>query len=296
MMKQYLKQHCRAFALLALLTAGCAEHGTGGPLPLYVTDVPGDQFPIVEITLFDVNLCYEHLCQETESLFHSDAGLTIDLVGLDGVLQYLTTSNIPDGTYNRLELVLGEMATITDGAGSPHPAYFAPMHSNPNKPNEVLCPSGLVDRCVIRFNGAIQPFSMGKFVIDFDLKNVEVDMVPCAGIADPASWCVTQVKMHPLTPSDADNGSAFKIFGEVVELFPAAFSLWSDGQNYMVDLHGGTLCQINGSEGIGIASCLSLLVVGMCVGVTTHEDPFTSSHLGGLRVVSADVSHCARML
>src|SRR3990172_5210078 len=111
--------------VIALMINSCTNDGGGGAVPLYVTDAPGDQFPGVEITLFDVNLCDDHLCEQTVNLFHSATGLAIDLVGLDGVLQYITTANVHGGTYNRLELILGDTATITDDTAVTHPAYFA---------------------------------------------------------------------------------------------------------------------------------------------------------------------------
>jgi hypothetical protein len=277
--------------VIALVANGC-DSGGGGAVPFYVTDAPGDQFPGVEITLFDVNLCDDHLCEHVVNLFHADAGLAIDLVGLDGVWQYLTTANIPGGTYNRLELILGNTATITDDTAATHPAYFAPMSANPSQPNEVLCPAGLIDRCLIRFNGAVQPFAMDQFVVDFDLKDFEVEMTPCVGVLDPASWCITQVKMQPLTPAEADAQPVFKIIGDVTELFASAFSIEAAGQGHMVDLGSVTLCTINGSDALGGASCLPLIEVGMCVEVTTHEDPFTSSHLGAIRVESVDGTQC----
>ena len=280
--------------MMAVMVHGCSDNGGGGAVPLYVTDAPGDQFPRVEITLFDVNLCDDHLCEQTVNLFHSDTGLVINLTGLDGVLQYITTATVPGGTYNRLELILGNTATITDDTAATHPAYFAPFNSNPNKPNELLCPAALIDRCLIRFNGAVQPFAMGQFIVDFDLKDFEVEMTPCSAGHDPASWCVTQVKMQPLTPAEEDPQPVFvfKIVGEVTELFAAAFSIEAAGQNHMVDLGSATLCTINGLDAVGAAQCLPLLEAGMCVEVTTHEDPFTSSHLGAIRVISVDGAQC----
>jgi len=277
---------------MVLMVNGCDSSG-GGAVPFYVTDAPGDQFPGVEITLFDVNLCDDHLCEQVVNLFHSDAGLTIDLAGLDGVLQYITTADVPGGTYNRLELILGNTATITDNTAATHPAYFAPMSANPNKPNEVLCPAALIDRCLIQFNGAVQPFAMGQFIVDFDLKNFEVETTPCAGVLDPASWCITQVKMQPLTPADVDAQPVFKIVGEVTELFADALTIETAGQSHLVDLNGSTRCTIDGSDVVGIAPCLSLIGVGMCVEVTTPDDPFTSNHLDATRVESVDVAQCS---
>ncbi len=180
----------RSFAVGVVLSAllyGCGSSGSGKALPLYFTDAPGDEFPAVVVTIHEVNLCSDNNCLNKVNLYLNEPGLTLDLVQLNGVLQYVTTATVPERTYNRLEVILSGAAEVTDDSQVTHPAAFLPMTANGNKPNELQCPPELEGKCYIRYNGAVQPFSMGKLIIDFDLKDLEVEIDPCTETDDPAS-------------------------------------------------------------------------------------------------------------
>ncbi|HEY5648302.1 MAG TPA: DUF4382 domain-containing protein [Nitrospiria bacterium] len=277
---------------------GCGESDTeftGASVPLYVTDTPGDEFPGVEITLFSVKLCSDPGCAGTVTLYENPAGRSIRLSELDGVLQLLGFPLIPAGTYNRLEVTLDSVALVTDGAGNTHDAYFDPETENLNKPNVVLCPPELPGRCQIRFNGAVQPFAMGRLVVDFVLKDFEIESQPCPGVPDAASWCITEVKMHPLTPADMDdfdNGPDFKITGTVSAVLPTHVLILSGGMEYALFLTGTTKCEINGTEVVGSEACLANLVAGMCVEVETPDDPALGAALEAREIETEESSDC----
>jgi len=162
----------------------------------------------VVVKVYEVNLCSERTCQNKVNLFTSQNGLEIDLAKLNGVLQYINTAEIPQGTYNRLEVVMDKNLTITDNDSQQHQAVFVNWTSNnPNKPNEVQCPPDTSNKCYIRFNCVVQPFAMGKLVVDFVLKEFEVNTTT-------TPWQVVEVKMKPLTPAEV-SGKDNKIYLKV---------------------------------------------------------------------------------
>jgi len=78
----------------------------------------------VLVKVYEVNLCSDNQCQNKVNLFTNQQGLEVDLSKLNGILQYINTANIPQGTYNRLEVILDKNLTIIDGSGVYHPAIF----------------------------------------------------------------------------------------------------------------------------------------------------------------------------
>jgi hypothetical protein len=278
--------------LLTGMLYTCSSNDSGKDLPLYFTDTPGDQFPSVEVTVHEVNLCSDHDCMNKVPF---DTGIvTVDLAGLNGILQYITTTGIPLGTYNRLEVVLDRAATITDDADQEHTAYFSSVISNPNQPNEVQCPSDLVGQCTIKFNGTVQPFAMGELIIDFVLKEFEVEETPCSDVTtDPDSWCITEVKMKPLTPAEVADGLLFKIVGTVVSESDTSITVRTDTGDYTVNLTESTVCEIDDGEVVGVSDCLSGLEPEMCLEITTPDDPAETMTLTAGELEAEDLSDCA---
>ena len=125
----------RALLIGAVLSAGVYLYGCGGggggsttgsttPVLLYFTD-DASIYPVVEVTIHEVNLCKDPTCTDKVNLFQSADGLSIDLTNLNGVLQYVDTSNVPAGSYPRLEIVLSQNATICDNSGVCHDARMS---------------------------------------------------------------------------------------------------------------------------------------------------------------------------
>ena len=278
--------------MLTGMLYACSSNDSEKGLPLYFTDTPGDQFPSVEVTVHEVNLCSDHDCMNKVPF---DTGIvTVDLAGLNGILQYITTAEIPAGTYNRLEVVLDRAATVTDDTDQEHAVYFSSVISNPNQPNEVQCPPDLEGQCAIKFNGTVQPFAMGKLIIDFVLKEFEVEDTPCPDVTtDPDSWCITDVKMKPLTPAEVADGLLFKIVGTVVSESDASITVRTNTGDYTVNLTESTVCEINGGEVVGVSDCLAVLEPEMCLEVMTLDDPAETTTLTASQLEPEDFSDCS---
>lgn len=272
------------FASLVLLSA-CGGGGGGGtttssqPLSLYFTDDMSGYSSVV-VKVYEVNLCSDNQCQQKVKLYSNPQGLSIDLAKLNGVLHYLNTTNVPQGTYNRLEVVLDKNLTITDPQGQNHQAVFAPMDEKPNKPNTVQCPTQ--NQCYIRFNGIVQPFAMGKMAVDFVLKEFEVN-------TSKNPWEVYEVKMKPLTPSELSQYSYYKLYGTVqsVNTQNNSFTISWRGNTYTVSVNQNTSCEFNNQELQG-AACMSYIQTNMCVEVKTSSDPSTNTTLNAVKIEKED--------
>jgi len=268
---------------LCALIFSCGGGGGGSSssstssVSLYFTD-DASVYPEILVKVYEVNLCSDNVCQQKVSLFTSQQGLQVDLAKLNGVYQYITTTNIPQGTYNRLEVVMDKNLTITDQSGQQHQAIFVPMQEKPNKPNTVQCPTD--ERCYIRFNGTVQPFAMGKLVVDFVLKEFEVRTS-----TDP--WQVTEVKMMPLTPKNIQ----YKVYLSVQSVGTNSFTGTWIGKTYTVNITQNTTCGINGINYSG-SGCINQITQGMCLEVKVQEDPATYNVLNAVKIESKDQAKC----
>ncbi len=213
------------------------------------------------------------------NLFTSQQGLEVDLSKLNGILQYISTANIPQGTYNRLEVVMDRNLKIVDSSGQSHDAVFMPMQEKPNKPNTVQCPDSS-NRCYIRYNGIVQPFAMSKLVVDFQLKEFEVD-------ESTTPWRVTEVKMMPLTPQT----NKYKVYLMVQSSQNNTITGTWMGKTYTVNISSNTVCKINGTNYPG-TNCTSQIQSGMCIEVKAYQDPSSSNTLTATEIEVEDPDKC----
>jgi hypothetical protein len=263
--------------------SGESSTSSASSIPVYFTD-DMSVYPSILVKVYEVNLCSDNSCQQKVNLFTSQQGLQTDLAKLNGVLQYITTANIPQGTYNRLEVIMDKNLTITDSNNITHQAVFTPMDEKPNKPNTVQCDT---QRCYIRFNGVVQPFSMGKLVIDFVLKEFEVD-------TSTNPWQVYQVKMKPLTPQEtAGKTNEIHLMVQSTSAQNNNFTGTWMGKTYTVNLTQATACKINNTF-YPISQCLSQIQQGMCVEVKVQEDPATSTSLTAVKIETEDTRKCVK--
>jgi hypothetical protein len=273
MRKEWILAGLCAFVFSCGGGGGGSSSSGSSSVSLYFTD-DASVYPEILVKVYEVNLCSDNVCQQKVSLFTNQQGLQVDLAKLNGVYQYITTTNIPQGTYNRLEVVMDKNLTITDQNGS-HQAIFVPMQEKPNKPNTVQC--AIDGKCYIRFNGTVQPFAMGKLVVDFVLKEFEVNTS-----ANP--WQVTEVKMKPLTPQgvrDKDRGVYIKVQSVGTNSFTGTWM----GKTYTVNTTQNTTCKINGINYSG-SECINQITQGMCLEVKVQEDPATSDVLTAVKIES----------
>ncbi len=95
--------------LSGLFFTACGGGGGGtqtGSVSLFFTDSPANVYSSVLVKVYEVNLCSDNQCQNKVKLFTNQQGLEVDLSKLNGILQYINTANIPQETYNRLEVIL----------------------------------------------------------------------------------------------------------------------------------------------------------------------------------------------
>uniref|UniRef100_A0A7C5WY51 DUF4382 domain-containing protein n=1 Tax=Thermocrinis ruber TaxID=75906 RepID=A0A7C5WY51_9AQUI len=258
---------------------GSSSSGTSS-VSLYFTD-DASMYPEILVKVYEVNLCSDHACQQKVSLFTSQQGLQVDLAKLKDVYHYINTTNIPQGTYNRLEVVMDKNLTITDQSGQQHQAIFVPMQEKPNKPNTVQCTTD--GKCYIRFNGAVQPFATGRLVVDFVLKEFEVN-----ASTDP--WQVTEVKMKPLTPQSVQDKDR-EVYIKVQSVGTNSFTGTWMGKTYTVYITQNTTCEINDVKYYG-SGCINQITQGMCLEVKSQEDPATSNVLNAVKIESEKQAKC----
>ncbi|NAZ23693.1 MAG: DUF4382 domain-containing protein [Thermocrinis sp.] len=255
-------------------SSGGSSSSGSSSVSLYFTD-DASMYSEILVKVYEVNLCSDNVCQQKVSLFTNQQGLQVDLAKLNGVYQYITTTNIPQGTYNRLEVVMDKNLTITDQSGQQHQAIFVPMQEKPNKPNTVQCHTN--ERCYIRFNGTVQPFAIGKLVVDFDLKEFEVN-------TSINPWQVTEVKMKPLTPQGVQDKDR-EVYIKVQSVGTNSFTGTWMGKTYMVYITQNTTCEMNGVKYYG-SGCINQITQGMCLEVRVQEDPATSNVLNAVKIES----------
>ncbi len=291
MVKKLLLPAVVSAVLLAYSCGGGSTSGDSAPVSLYFTDAPANLFPVVEVTVYEVNLCSDPACTDRVNLFSDPNGVTIDLTDLNGVLQYIDTVNIPQGSYARLEIVLDQKARICDNSGTCSEAVFTEMDEKPQKPNEVNCPPGFTGAngnqlCYIRYSGAINPFVDGKLVVDFDLKGFEVSWSDAHG-----HWHIDEVKVKPLTPSERKHHE-YEMYAivDTVDTTTDSFSARWRGSLYTVNLTADTKCEISDVYYSDPASCLSQLQSGMCVEIETLDDPSTTDTITAREIEVKDSS------
>ncbi|MEJ7619434.1 MAG: DUF4382 domain-containing protein [Aquificaceae bacterium] len=261
--------------------SGSYSAGGGTSLPLYLTD-DASVYPSITVTLYEVNLCSDAQCVQKVNLFSSQQGVEVDLAKLNGVLQYIGNVSVPQGTYNRLELVFDKSLTINDQWGNTHNAEFTPMQEQPNKPNTVQCATN-TNKCYIRFNGTVNPFADGRLVIDFDLKEFEVN-------TNSNPWQVTEVKVKPLTKSEM-SGTLYthKIYMTVQGVSGNTITGQWMGRTYTVNVNPGTVCEINH---VYTTNCVAQIQTGMCIEVKVQGDPAVSTTLDAIKIENENSKKC----
>jgi hypothetical protein len=271
MRREWILAGLCAFVFSCSGGGGGSSSSGSSSVSLYFTD-DASVYPEVLVKVYEVNLCSDNVCQQKVNLFTSQQGLQVDLAKLNGVYQYMNTTNIPQGTYNRLEVVMDKNLTITDQGGQQHQAIFMPMQEKPDKPNTVQCTTD--GNCYIRFNGTVQPLAMGRLVVDFDLKEFEVN-------ASANPWQVAEVKVKPLTHQSVYR----KVYIKVQSVGTNSFTGTWMGRTYTVYITQNTTCEINDIYYFG-SGCINQITQGMCLEVKVQEDPATSNVLTAVKIES----------
>lgn len=279
----------RIITVATMFLFSCGGGGGGITPPassvsLYFTDNMG-VYPSILAKVYEVNLCSDQQCQQKVNLFSNQQGLEVDLAKLNGILQYITTTSIPQGTYNRLEVVMDKNLTVTDSSNQTHPAVFSPMQERTNKPNTVQCDA---QKCYIRFNGTVNPFATGKLIVDFVLKDFVVN-------TSVNPWQITEVSVQPTNPNSAPLPSPYywKLYVNVqnVNTQTNSFSGVWFGKNYQINLSSLYKCEIN-KVYYPPQTCINYIQSGMCIEVKGQADPATSSNITALEVETENSYKC----
>lgn len=276
------------FAAFGLGAFGCGESEDSSRVGVYVTDAAGDTYGSVRVDIFEVNLCSDPGCVNRTNVVRSEEGFRLDLTALSGVLQFVGDASLPDRNYHRLEVVIGRTAEV-ESSGTVHVARFQDFDGAPGKPNIVRCAVGLEEPCVIQLNGAVNPFADGKLIVDFDLKSLVLVEAPCTG-APADSWCITEVKMSPLTPSGAP--TLYAVTGRVSAVGPVGFQLQGPSEAYQVGISDSASCFVDGEAGTGRTFCLARIQENDCLTVRTAVDPAVTTQIEAIHVREEPSSVC----
>ncbi|GEM_PF-851983 len=284
----------RLLLMGAILGVGILAYSCGGgsgtsttPVALYFTD-DASIYPVVEITYYEVNLCQDPACTNKVNLFSDQNGVTVDLTNLNGVLQYIGSANVPEGSYPRLEVILARDATICDNSGNCYNAVFTEMDEKPTRPNVVNCPAGLTDQngnqlCYIRFNGVINPTASSKLVLDFNLKDFEVN-------TNTTPWQIEEVKVSPITPSGEHRYEMYAVL-QSVDTTNSSISVDWNGNTFDIAVNGDTKCEIADTYYYG-QDCLNQLPSNICLEIKVDKDPATSTDLTAVEIETKSSKKC----
>lgn len=271
------KKKLLAFAVLGagLVVYGCGGGGssTSGPtvgntagLATYITDAPADQFPVFEVTLYEIRLCNNTGCQV---LFSDSNGMSVDLTELEGVMRYLGTSNIPAGVYTSIEVDIANSVRVVDNNGNQSTYTFTNIQSQQVSVN---CTT---DRCTITINTSVDT-SSGRLALDFDLQNFQVD---------PNSGTITDISVKPVTNTTPQSGSMMiELTGLVQSVGEGSLSVTVGNEQFVLNIDENTICK-------GMNGCDSIQT-GWCIEAEVQGDPAQSNELTALLIEREDKKGC----
>ncbi len=245
--------------ILASCGGGGSTSSDGSTVSAYITDAPADQYPAVEVTLYEVRLTDG---TNPVTLFSSNTGIQIDLTDLRNVMRYVGSAQIPAGSsFDRVEIEVGNSVQVTKNDGSTLTVSFGSDLPNVSCDSE----SG---RCTITIKGI--NVSSGVVAVDFELRNM---------VIDETNNTITGLSVKPVSVDPKNTDMEYEIAGKVtsVDRTKGIFTVdWLGREiNVKVDT-ATTVCPGIGSE------CLP--VSGWCVEVETSDDPATSAEVRALEI------------
>jgi len=222
---------------------------------VYITDAPADinLLSSLEVTLYSIDLCRDTACNDTVNVFSSNTGVTIDLTNLEGVLHYIDTAQVPQEQFQAMKIEVAQSETVVyEGiAGS-----FS-LQSGEN----VSC-DDTAQRCSVVVTGAINPAINNKLLVDFDLKNFQLDC-NVDQTNNTVSCTVTSMAVvaRPETPQNITNRFKFEMYAIIDPQQINAqnqFSFQWRNKTYTAQIGDNTICEIKDMNYIG-ADCISQL-------------------------------------
>ncbi len=277
----------------ALLTSALYLYSCGGTssspqnVDLYLTDAPATDFPSIVVNVKEVSLCNTGT-NTCHSLYKSSTGINVDLTQLNGVMHYVGSSTVPSGNYNRLQVRISQSATVVDNQGNQNNAIFNPQSINQNKPNTIQCDQN-TQECLINFNGTVNPFAMGKLIVDFVLKDMEIDTTK-------TPWEIIKLTMKPITPKSENElkDTYYEFYGTITNIDSANNSVTASWKNtnYSVSLTDATVCEVNDVNYIGASNCIAQLQTNYCAEFKVKEDPAQNTNLTAIKIELKGQGQC----
>ncbi len=277
----------------ALLTSVLYLYSCGGTssspqnVDLYLTDAPATDFPSIVVNVKEVSLCNTGT-NTCHSLYKSSTGINVDLTQLNGVMHYVGSSTVPSGNYNRLQVRISQSATVVDNQGNQNNAIFNPQSINQNKPNTIHCDQN-AQECFINFNGTVNPFAMGKLIVDFVLKDMEIDTTK-------TPWEIIKLTMKPITPKSENElkDTYYEFYGTITNVDSANNSVTASWKNtnYSVSLTDTTVCEVNDVNYIGASNCIAQLQTNYCAEFKVKEDPAQNTNLTAIKIELKGQGQC----
>lgn len=158
---------------MGIIAYNCGGGGGGttstlSALDLYITDAQADVNPLssLEVTLYSIDLCRDTACNDTVNVFSSNTGVTINLTNLEGVLHYIATAQVPQEQFEAMKIEVAQSGTVV---------YDGITGSFSLKSGENVSCDDTTQRCSIVVTGAVNPAVNNKLLVDFDLKNFQLD-------------------------------------------------------------------------------------------------------------------------
>ena len=228
----------------------------GSTVSAYITDAPADQYPAVEVTLYEVRLTDG---TNSVTLFSSDTGIQIDLTDLRNVMRYVGSAQIPAGqNFNTMEVVVDGNVTVTTNSGNTLNVSFE------NNLNNVSCDQN--NRCTITITNV--SVSNNAVAVDFDLQNMQID---------ENTNTITQMQVVPRAVDPQNMDMEYEIAGKVVSVGSNSFTVDWLGRQVEVSVDPNTtVC-----PGLG-QNCLPQQ--NWCVEVETSDDPAVSQQVRALEI------------
>jgi len=291
--KEVKKMKKKALIGGVTLTSALLIYSCGGTssspqnVDLYLTDAPATDFPSIIVNVKEISLCNTGT-GTCHSLYKSSTGINVDLTQLDGVMHYVGSATVPSGSYNRLQVRLSQSATVVDNNGNQNEAILDPQSINKHKHNTIQCDQS-TQECMISFNGAVNPFAMGKLIVDFVLKDMEIDI-------SQTPWRIVKLTMKPMTPKSKDEmmGVHYEFYGTIIDIDSTNNSVTASWKNtnYSVALTHKTVCEVNDVNYIGASNCIAQLQTNYCAEFKVKEDPANNTNLTAIKIELKGQGQC----
>ena len=219
-------------------------------LDAYLTDAPikGNQVDALEVKLYKVELCGDNECGQSKVIFENQNGITLDLTKLEGTLHYLGTIQVPNNTYKAVRLEISQQGTVSyqGNVGS----FTVQGGQNVNCDGQ---------KCYVLVQGNINPAQNNKLLIDFDLKNFQLD---CDTQNNPLT-CTIQNMTIRLSQENPQSLNKYKYKFEVYTVINPSqlgesITININGKQLTANISPQTVCEIMDMNYIG-GECLTQL-------------------------------------